>query len=364
MKKYLYHIRLLLLCLILFAVPVQADASDTTIHFLDVGQGLSVLIQSNNEVLIYDGGGRDSSSFVVAYLKSHNIDTIDYFISSHYDEDHVSGLIGCLNVFNINHVIASNYVYDSSLYESFMNKIEQKHLTIDYPSVGSNYPFGSGFFTILAPSEIVPDSNNNSIVIKLTFNNISLLLLGDAEIPIETAMLSSGYDLHSTIFCPAHHGSASSTSYELLSAASPEYAIISCGTNNRYGHPHQKTMDKLQEYGIPVFRTDLQGTILAETDGSSISWSVDPCNDYSSGRLFDNSDNVTIHADIPTGNDLEPSQTPSSSATYILNINSKKIHYPYCSSVNQMKDKNKQEYSGSIEDIILQGYSPCKNCNP
>ena len=133
MEKHIY--RFSLLFLFMFTLAVQVHAANTTIHFLDVGQGLSVLIQSNKEVLLYDGGGRDSFSFVVAYLKSHNIDTIDYLISSHYNEDHVSGLIGCLNVFKIKHVIASNYVHGSSLYESFMNKIDQKNISVDYPSV-------------------------------------------------------------------------------------------------------------------------------------------------------------------------------------------------------------------------------------
>ena len=103
--------------------PTQTPAGDMTVHFLDVGQGLSIFVQSEGQNLIYDGGDRDTSSFVVAYLKEHGVTTLDYLISSHYDSDHVYGLIGCLNAFEVKNVISSDYVHDSETYESFVNAV-------------------------------------------------------------------------------------------------------------------------------------------------------------------------------------------------------------------------------------------------
>ena len=108
-----------------------------TVHFLDVGQGLSILVQSEGQTMIYDGGDRSTSSFVVSYLKEQNVSKIDYLISSHYDSDHMAGLIGCLNAFEVDHVISSDYVHDSKLYTSFVNTVDEKGLEMEHPEVGT-----------------------------------------------------------------------------------------------------------------------------------------------------------------------------------------------------------------------------------
>ena len=122
----------------------ESTEGDMTVHFLDVGQGLSILVQSDGENLIYDGGGSDASSFVVAYLKEQGVTTIDYLISSHYDEDHVSGLIGCLNAFSVKQVIGSDYVHDSKTYQSFMKAVQDQQLSVQHPAVGEEFSFGTG----------------------------------------------------------------------------------------------------------------------------------------------------------------------------------------------------------------------------
>ena len=127
------------------------------VHFLDVGQGLCILAQMGDEVLIYDGGDRETSSFVVSYLQDEGITEIDYMISSHYDSDHLSGLIGCLNSFDVKNVIGSNYKHDSKLYGSFMDAVEEEGLTMQYPKVGQRFHFGDAEFMILAPKEIGSD---------------------------------------------------------------------------------------------------------------------------------------------------------------------------------------------------------------
>ena len=247
------------------------EAGEMKVHFLDVGQGLSILVQSDGQTMIYDGGDKSTSSFVVSYLQKQNVTTIDYLISSHYDSDHMAGLIGCLNAFDVKNVISSDYEHDSKLYQSFIQTVADKGLPMQHPAVGTEFSFGSGSFQILAPATIDPnDSNKNSVAIKLTNGNNSFIFTGDAESTSEKAMCESGIDLSCDVLVPGHHGSATATSWDFLQATVPEYAVISCGKDNQYGHPDTDVMDKLESMDIQVYRTDKQGTIVAVSDGTTI----------------------------------------------------------------------------------------------
>ena len=264
------------------------EAGEMKVHFLDVGQGLSILVQSDGQTMIYDGGDKSTSSFVVSYLQKQNVTTIDYLISSHYDSDHMAGLIGCLNAFDVKNVISSDYEHDSKLYQSFIQTVADKGLPMQHPAVGTEFSFGSGSFQILAPATIDPnDSNKNSVAIKLTNGDNSFIFTGDAESTSEKAMCESGIDLSCDVLVPGHHGSATATSWDFLQATVPEYAVISCGKDNQYGHPDKDVMDKLESMDIHVYRTDKQGTIVAVSDGTTITWDQEPCNDYSPGDKED-----------------------------------------------------------------------------
>lgn len=264
------------------------EAGEMKVHFLDVGQGLSILVQSDGQTMIYDGGDKSTSSFVVSYLQKQNITTIDYLISSHYDSDHMAGLIGCLNAFDVKNVISSDYEHDSKLYQSFIQTVADKGLPMQHPAVGTEFSFGSGSFQILAPAIIDPnDSNKNSVAIKLTNGDNSFIFTGDAESTSEKAMCESGIDLSCDVLVPGHHGSATATSWDFLQATVPDYAVISCGKDNQYGHPDKDVMDKLESMDIQVYRTDKQGTIIAVSDGTTITWDQEPCNDYSPGDKED-----------------------------------------------------------------------------
>ena len=264
------------------------EAGGMKVHFLDVGQGLSILVQSDGQTMIYGGGDKSTSSFVVSYLQKQNVTTIDYLISSHYDSDHMAGLIGCLNAFDVKNVISSDYEHDSKLYQSFIQTVADKGLPMQHPAVGTEFSFGSGSFQILAPATIDPnDSNKNSVAIKLTNGDNSFIFTGDAESTSEKAMCESGIDLSCDVLVPGHHGSATATSWDFLQATVPEYAVISCGKDNQYGHPDKDVMDKLESMDIHVYRTDKQGTIVAVSDGTTITWNQEPCNDYSPGDKED-----------------------------------------------------------------------------
>ncbi len=335
-------------------VSQEADlpAGDMTVHFLDVGQGLSILVQSENETLIYDGGDRDTSSFVVAYLKEQGVTKIDYLISSHYDADHLSGLIGCLNAFEVEHVIGSDYTTDTKTYESFMGAVSDQGLTVEYPTVGEEFPFGSGKFVILAPEVIDEgDSNENSVVIRLLHGKNSFLFTGDADSTAEEAMCQSGLDLDCDVLVLSHHGSATATSWEFLEKTVPEYAVISCGLGNSYGHPHKDTMDKLESMEIPVFRTDLQGTIIVASDGEHLSWEQEPCDDYSPGEAADQG--TVVVTDESTNQDTQEEMV------WLSKSGSKYHRIPDCGNMNP--DTARQV---TKEEAQALGMEACKNCYP
>ena len=265
--------------------PSVSETSSFQMTVLDVGQGLSVLVQSDGHFLLYDGGDRSHSSFVVSYLLEHGVSSLDYVIASHYDADHLNGVIGALSRFPVDTLLAPDYETDTKLFQSYQELAGEKGLTPIHPSVGDTYVLGSASFTVLGPVSIDEnDSNNNSLAIRIAYGDTSFLLTGDAGYDEEPAMCSQwGNSLSSTVYVAGHHGSGTSSSWELLQNAVPEYVVISCGKDNSYGHPHDTTMEKLEAMEIPVFRTDLQGTVSVVSDGHSLTWSAEPCNDYSPG---------------------------------------------------------------------------------
>lgn len=347
--------------------PVQAAdsaAREMAVHFIDVGQGLAVLVQSAGENLLYDGGSQSHAETLTAYLQKQNVETIDYMISSHYDEDHVGGLVDCLNTFSVETVIGPDYTADTQVYSSFMESISLEGLTVEHPAVGDSHSFGSGSFTVLAPDGIHPDDgNNNSVVIKLENGENSFLFTGDAAESSEQDLISSGQNLDCDVLCVGHHGSQYSTTYDLLESTTPEGAVISCGTGNRYGHPSAETMERLFSMDIPVYRTDLQGTVIALSDGSNIAWNVQPTTDYSSGDLSDGTEESASQQQEQQAAPQQEEQQPAASQTEVssmvwLSATGEKYHsIPDCGRMNPAKARQIEE---SV--AISQGYGKCQNC--
>ena len=348
------------------AVTAKADGQgNMAVHFIDVGQGLAILVQSGGENLLYDGGNRSHADEVVQYLKNQQVETINYMISSHYDEDHLGGLVKCLDNFEVGHVLGSDYVHTSDLFNTFMNTATAHAIIVEYPSVGDTYEFGTGSFTVMAPDGISQNSNDNSVVIRLVNGNNSFMFMGDAEETSEQDMISTGMNLDCVVFSLGHHGSASSTSWDLLEAASPSWAVISCGLNNSYGHPAAETMGKLSDMDIPVFRTDDQGTVIALSDGNTISWNQEPCNDYTSGSEKQSTDSSADQSEQDTNDaaatESYAAETDTSDTqgrmVWISATGSKYHSIPDCGNMNP--DKATQE---TESQALSQGYEACKKC--
>lgn len=368
-KIYTFLLSLLLAFSLLLPgsiVPVEAAGGDMAVHFIDVGQGLAILVQSGGENLLYDGGNRSHADEVVQYLKNQEVETIDYMISSHYDEDHLGGLVKCLDNFEVDHVLGSDYVHTSDLFNTFMNTATANAITVEYPAVGDTYEFGTGSFTVMAPSGISKNSNDNSVVIRLVNGDNSFMFMGDAEETSEQDMISTGMNLDCDVLSLGHHGSASSTTWDLLEASTPSWAVISCGQDNSYGHPAAETMGKLKDMDIPVFRTDDQGTIIALSDGNVISWNQEPCNDYASGSEKKGSDSSSSQTAEYSGNDAAVSESEAEAVSdsdtqermvWISATGSKYHSKPDCGNMNPNKATQETE-----SQALSQGYEACKKC--
>lgn len=265
--------------------PDANGVQDLSMHVIDVGQGLSLLFESDGHYLLYDGGDSDYSSKVVSYLQEQGVQTLDYVVASHYDADHLNGVVGALHAFEVDTVLAPDYETDTKIYQSFINTVVEKELDVIHPYAGVKYALGNSSFTVLAPEEEeYSDDNDYSIVLRFVCGKTSYLVSGDATTLSEEEMLAGGLELDSDIYVAGHHGSASSSSQEFLDAVSPDIAVISCKENNQYQHPSQEVMERLQAAAVQVYRTDKQGDFEISSDGAALTASTIPCNDYSCGE--------------------------------------------------------------------------------
>lgn len=252
-----------------------ADTSTLTVHFIDVGQADASLVLCDGHSMLIDGGNAADSNLIAAYLKKQNISTLDYAICTHAHEDHVGGLSGALSVVSVNTVLAPKTEDDTRAYQNFKRKVLEQGLTIQHPSAGDGFTLGSSKVQIVGPvDENTDDLNNTSIVMKLNYGNTSFLFTGDAETDEENDIIKSGYDLSADVIKVGHHGSNTSTGYVWLREIMPKYAVISVGKNNRYGHPNEKTLSRLSDADVKLYRTDLQGDIIAVSDGNNITFTT------------------------------------------------------------------------------------------
>ena len=314
------------------------------VHFIDVGQGDSILIRQKDHSMLVDAGENDQGDVVVSYLKSQGIDQLDYVIGTHPHSDHIGGLDDVIQSFEVDRVFLPPIEHTTATFEEVLDAIEVKDLSLTLPQVGDVWELGEASFTILAPNKDYGDDLNNwSIGIRVEYGDNHFVLCGDAEAQAEADICANGLPLGADVLKAGHHGSSTSTSDLFLDQVAPSWVVIQCGKDNSYGHPHKETLEKLKGRGIGVLRTDLEGTLIAASDGEEISW-------YKAEGGF-----------------LSPSAGESPAAreeTYILNTNTKKFHRPDCSSVSQMQAENRREYTGSREALMDDGYSPCGQCKP
>ena len=329
-----------------------AQAGTLTVTWLDVGQGDAAVIQCGGQSMLIDGGKPEKSSYISAWLQQHGLSYLDVIVATHVDADHIGGLSGALNYASVGTAYCPETTGTTETFQSFVKYLAQRGKQITVPTAGETFALGGAQIQILGSLHRAEDSNDNSIVLKVSFGATSFLFTGDAERAEEQDLLNSGVNLQSTVLKVGHHGSDTSTSYPFLRAVAPQYAVISVGAGNSYGHPTEAMLSRLRDAGVTTFRTDMQGEITAVSDGQTINFSTAK-------------NAVAIaSANAGGGNADGAAGAGTTAGSYVLNTNSHKFHLPSCSSVETISPKNRKDVNESREQIISEGYAPCKRCNP
>ena len=329
-----------------------AQAGTLTVTWLDVGQGDAAVIQCGGQSMLIDGGKPEKSSYIYAWLQQHGLSYLDVIVATHVDADHIGGLSGALNYASVGTAYCPETTGTTETFQSFVKYLAQRGKQITVPTADETFALGGAQIQILGPLHRAEDSNDNSIVLKVSFGATSFLFTGDAERAEEQDLLNSGVNLQSTVLKVGHHGSDTSTSYPFLRAVAPQYAVISVGAGNSYGHPTEAVLSRLRDAGVTTFRTDMQGEITAVSDGQTINFSTAK-------------NAVAIaSANAGGGNADGAAGVGTTAGSYVLNTNSHKFHLPSCSSVDTISPKNRKDVNESREQIIREGYAPCKRCNP
>ena len=343
--------------------PIIAPENSTfEIHFIDVGQADSALVLCDGKAMLIDGGNAEDSSLLYTYLKNNSINHLDYVIGTHAHEDHIGGLAGALNYATVGTAYCPTTSYDSKAFGNFVKVLNDHGVSITVPTTGDSFNLGSATCSILAVNTDSSDPNNTSIVLRIIYGDTSFLFTGDAEREVEQAILNRGTNINSTVLKVGHHGSDTSTSYVWLREIMPQYAVISVGNDNSYGHPTEEVLSRLRDAEVTTFRTDLQGDIICTSDGNTVSFTVERNAD---ADVFSGIGANSTQQTNPTA--TEPAtyeEVQDNGQDYVANKNTKKFHYPYCSSADDIKPSNRWDFYGTRDELISKGYVPCKRCDP
>lgn len=370
-----------------------SQAGTLTVTWLDVGQGDAAVIQCGGQSMLIDGGKPEKSSYIYAWLQQHGLRYLDVIVATHVDADHIGGLSGALNYASVGTAYCPVTTGTTETFQSFVKYLAQRGKQITVPTAGETFALGGAQVQILGPLHSAEDSNDNSIVLKVSFGATSFLFTGDAERAEEQDLLNAGVNLQSTVLKVGHHGSDTSTSYPFLRAVAPQYAVISVGAGNSYGHPTEAVLSRLRDAGVTAFRTDMQGEITAVSDGQTVNFSTAKNaaaetlanagagqNANQAGGAGSAAQNAgsgqnaaaagaaggaaIASANAGGGNADGAAASTTGAGSYVLNTNTHKFHVPSCSSVENISPKNRKDVNESREQIISEGYAPCKRCNP
>ena len=317
-----------------------AEGGSFQVHFIDVGQADAALVICDGHYMLIDGGNAEDSDLVYSYLERHGAKNLDYMVASHAHEDHIGGLSGALNYAKVDTALCPVTEYSSKVFQDMVKYLGQQGKNLTVPAPGDKFDLGSARVEILGPVQEYDDTNDTSIVLRIDYGETSFLFTGDMETGAEKDLRESGADVRATVLKAGHHGSDTSTGYQFLREVSPQYTVISVGEGNKYGHPSDEVLSRFRDAGTEVYRTDMQGHVIAESDGKTVTF-----------RTEKEADTATN----PTGN--------STLQIYVGNSGSKKFHLPDCASAKNVQEDKKVVFLTRLQ-AVLEGYEPCGRCNP
>ena len=321
-------------------VAPPAEGGSFQVHFIDVGQADAALVICDGHYMLIDGGNAEDSDLVYSYLERHGAKNLDYMVASHAHEDHIGGLSGALNYAKVDNALCPVTEYSSKVFQDMVKYLGQQGKTLTVPAPGDKFELGSARVEILGPVQEYDDTNDTSIVLRIDYGETSFLFTGDMETGAEKDLLESGANVRATVLKAGHHGSDTSSGYQFLREVSPQYTVISVGEGNKYGHPSNEVLSRFRDAGTEVYRTDMQGHVIAESDGKTVTF-----------RTEKEADTATN----PTGN--------STLQIYVGNSGSKKFHLPDCASAKNVQEDKKVVFLTRLQ-AVLEGYEPCGRCNP
>ena len=246
------------------------------VHYIDVGQGDCELIVSGDKAILIDTGEKENGSKIIDYLEEHDIPDIDCMLLTHPHSDHMGAAYYVIKNYDVGQVVIpkvkSELTPTAVFYERFLKAVKQKGLSITPAKPGMKIDAGEGELEIISPVKDYDDLNNYSAAAILTHGQNSFIFTGDLESEAEKDILKKGYLRDTDVLKVGHHGSYSSSSKDFLKEIQPDYAVISCGADNSYGHPHKDALKRIKKYTDKIYRTDLDGTIIftSNKDGLTV----------------------------------------------------------------------------------------------
>lgn len=287
-KQQKKHSRLRVVLVILLTLAVLAaagyaayriwDASQggLAVYFVDVGQGDGAVVVCDGKTLVIDGGPPESGVKMVDILQNTlHVSTVDVMIGTHPHADHIGGLPDVIGAFKVKKLYSPVDEFEAKPFEAMKRAADAKKLKITVPQAGQRFSLGSAKVEFLAPLGIYDNVNDISLVVKITYGQTTFLFTGDAERLSEYDMADSDEKLSATVLKVGHHGSNTSSTYVFLRKVMPTYAVISCGRDNSYGHPHTEVLSRLADVGATVYRTDERGTITCRSNGEKVTFKTE-----------------------------------------------------------------------------------------
>lgn len=339
---------------VLLLIPMTASA-ELEIHFIDVGQGDAILIRCDEETMLIDGGPSNQSETVYNYLRNHNVQRLECVLATHPHEDHIGGISAALNAVPVDLLLTPVLSYSNSKpFDSMMKYADRQGTVVSVPQTGDTIALGEAKITVLHTWPEAWTENDMSVVVYLQYRSFSAILTGDAESMSEYMILDAWPGLQATLLKVGHHGSQTSTTDEFVRTVRPKYAVISCGRQNEYGHPHQQVLNTLKKYEAEVYRTDLQGTIVFQVnENSEITIATE--------RSIKEENKVYLSPEGPVSRSIT---TEAGELHYVINERTRKFHLDTCPSAGKISKKNRKEYTCTREELIMNGYTPCGECKP